>query len=488
MHSFFFTNIYILWYNKYDDCGKCTVFDDYGNLTKIRTNDVDTTTYTYEVDKLTSMTNGQSTVYFGYDQYGYPTHYKVSSLDTQPNMTWDMGRLKSYGEVSYKYNTSGIRLEKTSGGVSKRYITSGERVLAEYWSDGTKVYYTYDNVGPNMLILITPNHDPNASASSAEFAALLYYLKRDAHGNITEIFNSDGTCRGMYQYDAWGNHTVFDGDGKPLDHSTDSDKIAFINPFRYRGYYYDDETGLYYLNARYYDSETRRFISPDTYDYLDPTSTHGLNLYLYCANDPVNYYDPTGHFVLSSFLISLGIFTLIGASVGAVSYAGSELLSYAITGEFSWSWASFAGNVLGGAIGGAFSSIPIFGTVIAAGVSGFASTAIGMGLENAWEGKDYTFDQIKIASAINGVISLVAGKLFEAIPIKGITSGRGSYSAISKQITTKFFNGTIKRIRFSTFSKMLTYNIFGSLLGTGISTMMESTGFNNKVFNWYLGK
>ena len=191
---------------------------------------------------------------------------------------------------------------------------------------------------------------------------------------------------------------------------------------------------------------------------------------------------------MTTFLIGLGINILIGAVAGAITYAANELLSYAVTGEFSWSWASFAGNVLGGAIGGAFSSIPIFGTAIAAGVSGFASTAIGMELENAWEGKDYTFDQIMRESTMNGVISLVAGALFGAIRIKGITSGRGSYSAITKQITTKFFNGTIRRIRFSTFLKMLTYNIFGSLLGTGISTMMESTGFNNKVLNWYLGK
>ena len=72
--------------------------------------------------------------------------------------------------------------------------------------------------------------------------------------------------------------------------------IALANPIRYRGYYYDDETGLYYLNARYYSPMWRRFISPDDSAYLDPESINGLNLYCYCNNDPINKFDPTGHF------------------------------------------------------------------------------------------------------------------------------------------------------------------------------------------------
>ncbi len=71
--------------------------------------------------------------------------------------------------------------------------------------------------------------------------------------------------------------------------------IAAKNPIRYRGYYYDEDTKLYYLNARYYSPEWRRFISPDDTAYLDPESVNGLNLYAYCNNDPVNYADPSGH-------------------------------------------------------------------------------------------------------------------------------------------------------------------------------------------------
>lgn len=75
------------------------------------------------------------------------------------------------------------------------------------------------------------------------------------------------------------------------------------------------------------------------------------------------------------------------------------------------------------------------------------------------------------------------GWLFESIPIKGLTSGRGSYSAITKQITTKFFNGTIKRISYNTFLKMLTYNILGSMIGAGVSGVMDSIGANDWMAN-----
>ncbi len=70
--------------------------------------------------------------------------------------------------------------------------------------------------------------------------------------------------------------------------------IAELNPFRYRGYYYDIETGLYYLNSRYYDPEIGRFINADDISYLDPESINGLNLYAYCVNNPTNLSDETG--------------------------------------------------------------------------------------------------------------------------------------------------------------------------------------------------
>ena len=74
--------------------------------------------------------------------------------------------------------------------------------------------------------------------------------------------------------------------------------VLLANPFRYRGYYYDSSIGLYYLNSRYYDPETGRFLNEDLVSYLEPETIGGINLYAYCLNDPVNNIDPSGHFVM----------------------------------------------------------------------------------------------------------------------------------------------------------------------------------------------
>lgn len=102
----------------------------------------------------------------------------------------------------------------------------------------------------------------------------------------------------QYVYDAWGNHAVLDANGNDL---TDTSHIGNRNPFRYRGYFYDVETGLYYLQTRYYDPEVGRFLNMDDISYADPEQTHGLNLYAYCANNPVNYVDAAGLFPISLF-------------------------------------------------------------------------------------------------------------------------------------------------------------------------------------------
>lgn len=91
-----------------------------------------------------------------------------------------------------------------------------------------------------------------------------------------------------------------------------SNTIVNNNPIRYRGYYYDQDTGLYYLNARYYNPQWRRFISPDDTAYLNLENVNGINLYAYCNNDPINYADPSGNSVIASLLIGFAISSLIG--------------------------------------------------------------------------------------------------------------------------------------------------------------------------------
>ena len=118
-----------------------------------------------------------------------------------------------------------------------------------------------------------------------------YFYRKDAQGNIIALLDSSGNTVVKYRYDAWGNHAVQDENGADI---ADASHIGNRNPFRYRGYYYDTETELYYLQTRYYDPETGRFITIDGIEYLDPKTINGLNLYAYCGNNPVMNVDPMG--------------------------------------------------------------------------------------------------------------------------------------------------------------------------------------------------
>ena len=128
--------------------------------------------------------------------------------------------------------------------------------------------------------------------------------------------------------------------------------VAQANPIRYRGYYYDEDTGLYYCNARYYSPTWRRFISPDDTSYLDPESVNGLNQYCYCGNDPINYADPSGRLAISLILTAIGIGAAIGAGIGMATTVVKDLENGKLFDGDVTFWAYF-GNVLGGGIAGA---------------------------------------------------------------------------------------------------------------------------------------
>ncbi|ERJ11757.1 RHS repeat-associated core domain-containing protein [Haloplasma contractile] len=217
-----------------------------------------------------------------YDHQGNPETYKDYDLE------WFGRQLEtikikdtSTTYVSYKYNDSGFRTSKTVGNVTTNYFLEGDSVL--YESDGSyEIYFTYDVDGQLISFYYDENKDDHVRGHE-------YYYIRNIQGDIVKIVDDSGDVLVEYKYDAWGN--ILD----TVD-NTDFD-LAKMNPYRYRGYHYDEETGWYYLNSRYYNPEIGRFINADDSQILLMTRGEVLshNLYAYSMNNPVMMVDPSGY-------------------------------------------------------------------------------------------------------------------------------------------------------------------------------------------------
>ena len=249
-----------------------------------------------------------------------------------------------------------------------------------------------------------------------------------------------------YIYDAWGNHTVRTNDGTEIAEAT---HIGNINPIRYRGYYYDTEIGLYYLQTRYYDPTTGRFVTIDGIAYADPESINGLNLYAYCGNNPVMNVDPTGHFFWFILAAAVIAGVLIGGVSGGISAAqnGQSIwkgvllgaLKGAVTGAaFGLGGAlGTAAFVAGTAVSAATAFVALGGTVIgsfAAGIGIYALKTHLYGEEFRWGEAFLSGGFLAIESALNFGMGLVLGA-------KG-------YWPQNKQIYSGFFKKLIGNIKF----------------------------------------
>ena len=197
-----------------------------------------------------------------------------------------------------------------------------------------------------------------------------YYFQKNMLGDICAIYNALGELVCRYVYDAWGNHKIYDKAGNEIP--DDGSTVASINPFRYRGYYWDREFKLYYLKSRYYDPEVGRFISPDSIEYLDPASISGMNLYAYCGNNPVMYTDPEGHLF---FTLLFGF--LIGAVISAAVEINNQVNQYGWDAS-NWDWKQIGLSSLGGGVAGVISAIPLGGAIGAFILGGVGAVAGGV--------------------------------------------------------------------------------------------------------------
>ena len=231
---------------------------------------------------VTSETNEQgSTTQYAYDANGNPLTYRDGM-----SMTWKNSRqLATFTNgdtsISYGYDSDSVRTTKTVNGIKYTYAYLNGQLLYETRGDA-KFYYSYDTNG------ILYNVRYTLTDGGTEYS---YYYTHNSRGDIVGIYNGAGELKAHYEYDAWGNViSITDNNGNAI---TNPDHIGNLNPFRYRGYYQDTETGLYYLMSRYYDPITHRFINADGY-FQSGTSILDANTFAYCGNNPVLNVDPLG--------------------------------------------------------------------------------------------------------------------------------------------------------------------------------------------------
>ena len=233
-----------------------------------------TNTYSYTdsnwKDKLTSYNGNNIT----YDAIGNPLSYYNGF-----SFTWEKGRqlasaTNGTDTVTYTYDHEGHRVSKTVNGITSSYTLEGDKVLFERNGD-TNLWYYYDASGAPVAIKVDN---------------VIHLYQKNLQGDITGIYSGlSGELLVSYVYDAWGKPVITD------EADTDeSAELIELNPYLYRGYRYDSETGLYYLQSRYYDPETGRFVNADIF-VSTGNGVLSANMFAYCENNPVMGYDPSGY-------------------------------------------------------------------------------------------------------------------------------------------------------------------------------------------------
>ena len=450
------------WTYGYDAGGNITERKEYAYTTAEQL-DNETATATKEYVYRTSGWKDQLLSYDGesivYDASGNPTTYRGATLGFEAGR-----RLKSYKKAGdanayeFTFDCRGVRKSKKTkdaDGHDKTWSfyydedgklwgeTKSEKVLQgnfgiQLWTNQiTKIGFFHLNSGLAGFTL-------SRQTGIADAVKADYIYRKNALGDIDGIFDTDMNLIGEYVYDAWGNCTIEAA-------GADNIEIMEINPFRYRGYYWDKELNLYYLQTRYYDPETGRFINADGIEYAleQLQQLNGLNLYAYCFNNPIMGVDEdgtipkwlawalTGLAVVAAVAVSIatvGIGVAVGATVigFSVGFTSSVVGQYHANGKdwlkVNFKMAAYDGMI--GAVNGAIATtgIGLIGSVTLGAVSGGLSSI----------GSDILFNDGEIQwdnfgwSVLGGAVS-------------GLISGAGAKKDILKlQHSNKILNSTIK--------------------------------------------
>mgnify|MGYP003100795190 FL=1 len=435
------------WTYSYDAGGNITERKEYAYTTAEQL-DNETATATKEYVYRTSGWKDQLLSYDGesivYDASGNPTTYRGATLGFEAGR-----RLKSYKKAGdanayeFTFDYRGVRNSKKTkdaDGHDKTWSfyydedgklwgeTKSEKVLQgnfgiKLWTDRiTKIGFFHLNSGLAGFTL-------SRQTGIADAVKADYIYRKNALGDIDGIFDTDMNLIGEYVYDAWGNCTI---------EATGADNIEIMetNPFRYRGYYWDKELNLYYLQTRYYDPETGRFINADGIEYAleQYKNINALNLYSYCNNNPIMGIDPEGTkskfwgWLLTAFVavvataaivvgtvVTGGLVSavLVGAGVGALTSMGSSVIAQ---GGFKDAdpWQVAKSGAIGAVIGAASGA--------ASWAIGTIGQAIGQHLGYAFSSMRHISSGVKLGSVFGVDLMMSTGKIAGSV-IGGIAGG-----------------------------------------------------------------
>ena len=428
----------------YDAGGNMTSRKTYdyteGTLQTIKKNE----TFTYRSDGWKDQILSWNGYRYTYDAGGNPTLLRGVPL------TWGEGRrLKkvslSWGTVDFAYDSDGKRVKKTSGNTETKYYYNGSilsgLVRTTAGSTGTTkttVQFVYDAEGKPFMLRLNGKTD--------------YFYLYNGLGDVVGLVDSSNQVVVRYQYNSWGKVTS--------TQDTSGVSLATLNPFRYRKYVYDPETGLYCLGSRYYDPEVGRFVNADDTDviFAKPQELGSKNLYAYCDNNPVAREDYAGEFPIPCI-----VGAVVGAVVSGFSYVlssggeidGVELAKSCLVGAVSGALAPLGGNFLKAAavINGVNTAINTEGDIVTrfiCGVFEAGATYVSGFTANNWTGERVALETTAAQIIGNAGVGYTVGQTAELAAV-GLSAAVSSKSSTT---TSKNVNPIKPKIRTTSTSSV----------------------------------
>ena len=326
--------------------------------------------------------------------------------------------------VKYAYDMAGVRSSKQVGDTTYTYTTLSGKVMRQQWETRNSDDTVYQAM-QSLEFVYDDGNQPFAMIYNDGSTTTLYYYVLNAQGDVIALLNADGTLAASYNYGAWGNYSVHGADGKK---TTDATFIGHINPLRYRGYYYDRETRLYYLQSRYYDFANCRFINADTFATTDANGFLSANMFAYCENNPIMRTDATGEFANTIFG------TIAGAAIAVATREEGE----------TWQQAALRGAVTGMIAGLALdASVATAGAarVLIATMGGAAAGALDKYWSSANAGRKATGGELASSAIAGAVINTAFGAA-------GRVAGRAvgnTVKTVVKAVKTNFVSGFVTK-------------------------------------------